>query len=261
MPEVQWALMKKRIPEPLRLSPATAAGWALQRLRESADPARAAGVQRYFKETVRSFGVPSPQVRELARELHARVRRHWRLEDAVALCDRLFPRPELEAKGVATLVLLRFHREFDQPLFARILKWLEKGYLGNWASVDTLCPQALAVLLPRFPGLSPELDGWARNCNRWVRRASIVAFLKLVKREEFLQPAYAMASRHFASNDDLVQKAAGWLLREAGKRDMARLEAFLLAYGPAIPRTTLRYAIERFPERKRKRLLAATRGG
>lgn len=252
--------MKKRIPEPSRLSPAAAAGWALRRLRAAADPVRAAGVQRYFRETVRSFGIASPQVRELARELHARVRGNWRLEDAAALCDRLFPRREIEAKGVATLVLLRFHREFDRPLFARILAWLEKGYLGNWASVDTLCPQALAVLLTRFPGLRPKLDGWARHRSRWVRRASIVAFLKLVKREEFLPPAYAMAARHFASDDDLVQKAAGWLLREAGKRDMGRLEAFLLANGPAIPRTTLRYAIERFTENKRRRLLAATRG-
>ena len=253
--------MRKNALGSARLTPAMAAGWALRRLRDAADPARAAGVQRYFKETVRSFGVPSPQLRELARELHARVRGDWRLEDAVALCDRLFPRPELEAKSVATLVLLRFHREFGRSLFARILEWLEKGYLGNWASVDTLCPQALAVVLTRFPGLLPELDGWASNRNRWVRRASIVAFLKLVKREEFLQPAYAMAARHFASDDDLVQKAAGWLLREAGKRDMRRLEAFLLANGPAIPRTTLRYAIERFPERKRKRLLTATRDG
>ncbi len=92
-----------------------------------------------------------------------------------------------------------------------------------------------------------------------MRRASIVAFLKLVKLQECLGPAYAMAARHFDSKDDLVQKAAGWLLREAGKRDMARLEKFLLHYGPTIPRTTLRYAIERFPEGKRKRLLVLTR--
>ena len=92
-----------------------------------------------------------------------------------------------------------------------------------------------------------------------MRRASIVAFLKLVKRDEFLEPAYAMARRHFASDDDLVQKAAGWLLREAGKRDMGRLEEFLLAHGPAMPRTTLRYAIERFPEPGRRELLIATK--
>ncbi|TFG80457.1 MAG: DNA alkylation repair protein, partial [Chrysiogenales bacterium] len=70
---------------------------------------------------------------------------------------------------------------------------------------------------------------------------------------------YAMTARHFSSRDDLVQKANGWLLREAGKRDMERLEKFLLANGPVIARTTLRYAIERFPETRRRDLLKKTR--
>jgi 3-methyladenine DNA glycosylase AlkD len=62
-------------------------------------------------------------------------------------------------------------------------------------------------------------------------------------------------------DDDLIHKATGWLLREAGKTDMPRLEKFLLENGVAIPRTTLRYAIERFPEDKRKRLLTKTKTG
>jgi 3-methyladenine DNA glycosylase AlkD len=243
------------------LSPAAAAATALRRLGAMADEERGRQVQRYFKESVRSFGVGSPQVRELALTLHQEVRDDWSVDDAVRLCDRLLPRPELEAKSVAALVLLRFHKDFSRPLFRTIHGWLAKDYLNNWASVDIFCPQALGTLLARFPQLQAEIEKWPRDRNRWVRRASIVAFLKLVKREEFLAPAYAMAQRHFASNDDLVQKAAGWLLREAGKRDMGRLEAFLLAHGPVMPRTTLRYAIERFPEKTRRRLLLVTRAG
>jgi 3-methyladenine DNA glycosylase AlkD len=241
------------------LSPAAAAAQALRRLNAMADKEKARQVQRYFKESVRSFGVGSPQVRELALELHEKIRNDWSVDDAVRLCDRLFPRPELEAKSVAALVLLRFHRDFSRPLFRTIHGWLAQDYLNNWASVDIFCPQALGTLLARFPQLQAEIEKWPRDRNRWVRRASIVAFLKLARREEFLAPAYAMAKRHFASDDDLVQKAAGWLLREAGKRDMHRLEAFLLAHGPSLPRTTLRYAIERFPENKRRQLLLATR--
>jgi len=241
------------------LTPDHVAAEALRRLAAMADSERARQVQRYFKETVRSFGVSSPKVRELARDLYEAVRGSWTVADAIALCEQLLPRPELEAKSVGTLLLLRFHRDFSRPLFATIHGWLAKDRLDNWASVDTFCPQALATLLARFPELLAGIEKWAREPNRWVRRASIVAFLKLVKREEYLGPAYAMAARHFASGDDLVQKAAGWLLREAGKRDIERLEKFLLQHGPTIPRTTLRYAIERFPESKRKRLLATTR--
>jgi 3-methyladenine DNA glycosylase AlkD len=242
-------------------TPAAVAAEALRRLVAMADDERALQVQKYFKETIRSFGVGSPQVRELAREIHEETRREWSVADAVLLCDLLFPRPELEAKSVAALVLLRRHREFTPPLFAKIHQWLAANRLANWASVDIFCPQALGVLLLRHPRLLAAIEKWAAHPNRWVQRASIVAFLKLVKREEYLEPAYAMAARHFSSGDDLVQKAAGWLLREAGKRDMRRLEEFLLAHGPAMPRTTLRYAIERFPEKKRRQLLLATRAG
>lgn len=98
-----------------------------------------------------------------------------------------------------------------------------------------------------------------RSPNRWVRRASIVSLLKLARRPEYKDAVYAMARRHFGSADDLVQKAAGWLLREVGKQDMRALEAFLRAHGPRIPRTTLRYAIERFPPARRRALLVSTR--
>jgi len=86
-----------------------------------------------------------------------------------------------------------------------------------------------------------------------------VSFIKLARKVRYLDAIYDIARAHFADNDDLIQKAAGWLLREAGKSDMARLERFLRTHGPAIPRTTLRYAIERFPEAKRKVLLLSTK--
>jgi 3-methyladenine DNA glycosylase AlkD len=68
-----------------------------------------------------------------------------------------------------------------------------------------------------------------------------------------------VATRLFGDSEDLMHKAVGWMLREAGKKDMARLERFLTNEGPSIPRTTVRYAIERFPKEKRKALLEATR--
>jgi 3-methyladenine DNA glycosylase AlkD len=99
----------------------------------------------------------------------------------------------------------------------------------------------------------------ASSPNRWVRRASLVSLLKLARRPEHRNAVYAMAVRHFASDDDLVQKATGWLLREVGKADMRALAAFLRAHGPRIPRTALRYAIERFPAATRRSLLVSTR--
>jgi len=76
-----------------------------------------------------------------------------------------------------------------------------------------------------------------------------------------LDAAYGVAASLLGDREDLIHKAAGWLLREAGRTDSPRLETFLLTHGPRVPRTTLRYAIKRMPERKRRRILAATRPG
>jgi 3-methyladenine DNA glycosylase AlkD len=93
----------------------------------------------------------------------------------------------------------------------------------------------------------------------WVRRASIVGLIPRARRGESLDLVYGIAKRLHSDREDLIQKAVGWALREAGKTDPARLEHYLRTNGPAIPRTTLRYAIERFPETKRKALLTDTR--
>jgi 3-methyladenine DNA glycosylase AlkD len=93
----------------------------------------------------------------------------------------------------------------------------------------------------------------------WVRRASIVGLIPLARRGDSLDLVYEIARRLHADREDLIQKAVGWALREAGKTDIARLERYLRANGASIPRTTLRYAIERFPETRRRALLIATK--
>ena len=92
-----------------------------------------------------------------------------------------------------------------------------------------------------------------------MRRGATVAFVPLVKQKKYVPTAYKIASRLFDDKEDLIHKAVGWLLRETGKSDMERLKRFLLKHGPKIPRTSLRYAIERFPKDERKQLLEATR--
>ena len=126
-------------------------------------------------------------------------------------------------------------------------------------SRDAICGSLIGPLLLQQPELCQRMRAWARHRNMWVRRASIVGLIARARRGESLDLVYEIARRLHGDREDLIQKAVGWALREAGKADMARLERYLRAAGPAIPRTTLRYAIERFPEPKRRALLAATR--
>jgi 3-methyladenine DNA glycosylase AlkD len=242
------------------LTPSGMARRAVRRLRAQADPVRAAGASRYFKHTIRVFGATAPQVRALAAELYRSVKGRWTAREAVRLCDLLFAEPELESKAVGALVLARFKTDFPRSLFSQAKAWLAASRLDNWASVDVFCTESLGALLEKYPDLVGPIRKWAFHPNRWVKRASAVSFIKLARKPPFLGPIYRISASLFPVDDDLVQKANGWLLREAGKADTKRLERFLLEHGPAVPRTTLRYAIERFPEARRRGLLAATRG-
>ena len=257
------ATTARRRPAPLKKhvhSPAAIAAEILARLETEGDPVKAAGARRYFKEAVEFYGLTAPQMRALADEFHGRIRDHWALDDALALCEILLPRKTFEAKTSAILLLLKFKKEFTPAIVPRLKRWLAADYCDNWACVDALCPEALSWLIDKHPDLIGEITAWTAHPDRWVRRASIVAFVPLARHGRFLDAAYDVAGRMFPVRDDLLEKANGWMLREAGKKDAARLEEFLLRHGPAIPRTTVRYAIERFPEAKRKTLLKNTKG-
>jgi 3-methyladenine DNA glycosylase AlkD len=206
------------------------------------------------------LGVKTPAVRSLARDVELAVRGQWSVADAVAFCDRLSQRRYHEEKVVGLLVLGRFHRQFPRTLYRTAKGWITDGRFRNWAGIDTLCPAVLTPLVERYPDVGRRIAGWANARLLWLRRAAAVTFVPRARHGENLDTAYRIATALRAEREDLVQKAAGWLLREAGKTDAARLERFLLELGPDLPRTTVRYAIERFPEARRRRLLRMTRG-
>jgi 3-methyladenine DNA glycosylase AlkD len=241
------------------LTPKGMTAFCVEQLREKADPVRAAGAQRYFKDTIRCFGLTTPQVRELAGQAHAMIKGSWGVGEAVDFCGLMLANPYFEVKAIGILVLERFKPDYPKSLFRTVRAWLVADYCDNWATVDTLCPTSVGALLERYPDLVSSIKTWTRSPNRWVRRASLVSFLKLTRKPGFLDDIYETSRSLFGDVDDLVQKANGWLLREAGKSDPARLERFLMTDGPAIPRTTLRYAIERFDAKKRRSILLSTK--
>jgi 3-methyladenine DNA glycosylase AlkD len=228
-------------------------------LRAAADPAAAKQGHSFFKEPLQLLGVSTPDVRRIARELHGRIRHSWTLPDALALCGTLLPDPRLEVKFAALLVCERFAKAFDAALLPKVHGWIERGFCDSWAIIDCLCSCVLWPLLTRHPELARQARTWTSSRNRWLRRAAAVCLVRPARHGQLLDEAYDVALRLCGDGDDLVQKATGWLLREAGKTDMGRLEAFLRRHGPKIARTTVRYALERFPAEDRRELLEATR--
>ncbi|MGN1375910.1 MAG: DNA alkylation repair protein [Prevotella sp.] len=125
-------------------------------------------------------------------------------------------------------------------------------YINNWDLVDLSAPQIVGKLLTDNANdiLSPLAD----SKFLWDNRIAIVSTLALIRKGEF-DKTYMLADKFMHHSHDLMHKATGWMLREAGKRDMNRLRNYILVHGQDMPRTMLRYAIEKFPEEERKRLL------
>jgi 3-methyladenine DNA glycosylase AlkD len=227
-----------------------------------ARPAGGFDASRYFRGPVdlAFYNVGTAAMRDLARSIHADHKDAWTIDDAMAFADELIESRYLDVKSVGIEVVARYRRSFTPRLLAAWKRWFSGNHSANWATTDAICGALIGPLLLQHPELCARMRVWARDRNMWVRRASIVGLIPRARRGESLDLVYEIARRLHADTEDLIQKAVGWTLREAGKTDMARLERYLRANGAAIPRTTLRYAIECFPEGKRRALLAATRG-
>jgi 3-methyladenine DNA glycosylase AlkD len=243
------------------MTPRQLAQRARAEFRKAANPQVAAGQRAYFKkwEKVHYHGLKTPELRRIERELYQLVRKEWTYADAVELCEQLMPDRYLESKGLALMLLARYRRDFDEGFLHCAKSWLERGLCDNWAVTDHLSTQILSSLIDKFDRLAATIESWNRSPNQWVRRASAVSFVKPASKGRHLDRAYRIATALQPDPGDLIHKACGWLLRECGKADAARLEKYLLKHGPAIPRTTVRYAIERFPAAKRIEMLQHTK--
>jgi 3-methyladenine DNA glycosylase AlkD len=238
---------------------ARAAKRALAQLARPAGPFDAA---RYFRDAggLGFYNVGTDRVRAMARAIADRHKSDWTVREALAFADALITDKHLEVKGLGIEVLARFRRQFTPALLPAWKRWLAGNHSANWATTDAICGLLIGPLVATHPELAPTVSQWAGHRNMWVRRAAIVGLIPLARRGGALDTVYRTARALHADQEDLIQKAAGWALREAGKADMDRLARYLRENGPRIPRTTVRYAIERFPPRQRRELLTATRG-
>ena len=231
---------------------------ALRRLSRPHGAFDAAG---YFRgdHGLRFYNVGTPAMRSLARDIYHASRADWTVDEAMKFADALMRDPYLETKSIGIEVVARYRKSFEPRLLTRWKRWLSGNLASNWATTDAICGALIGPLLADCPRLIPGMRRWASDRNMWVRRASAVGLIPSFRRGLALDVAYDVAEALHADREDLIQKAVGWMLREAGKQDPARLERYLRANGPSIPRTTIRYAIERFPAGQRRALLESTR--
>ncbi len=224
-------------------------------LRALGKPKDALFMQRYFKtgpgeyaEGDRFLGIRVPVLRAV-------VARHRDLPFAEAV--KLLKSGEHEARLVALLILVELYRRGDgaarEAIYDAYLANTE--HIDNWDLVDLSAPQIVGAHLD---GKSKApLTRLARSADLWERRIAILATLHLIRQGSFGE-TLRIAKILLRDPHDLIHKAAGWMLREVGNKDRAAEIAFLRVHQRVMPRTMLRYAIEKFPEPERKRFLAGT---
>lgn len=228
-------------------------------LESEADPEKAAFFPRFFRagpgeygEGDRFFGVTMPKIRKLARRFRAAD------EKTIA---QLLDHEVHEVRLLALIVLVDQFQRAKEPKRREAIVDLYRRKLdrvNNWDLVDASAHKLLGAHLhagPRAKALR-ELDQLARSGHLWRQRVAMIATFYYLQQDD-LEPTLRIA-RHLVQHEhDLIHKAVGWMLREMGKRDEGQLLEFLRREYPRLSRTTLRYAIEKFPAQRRK---AALRG-
>lgn len=226
---------------------------ALRAMRAMQDPKRAAALSRFFKtgpgeyaEGDRFFGLTMPQVRQLLRDYH---------DLSLSEIEQLLESPWHESRSLAlALLAARYPRSTPREQTAIFRLYLRRtDRINNWDLVDISAPQVVGGHLLARP--RTVLRRLARSKSVWERRIAMVATMWFIRRDQF-GDTFELARLLSDDRHDLIHKATGWMLREVGKRDERVLRRFLDQHGAELPRTALRYSLERLSPAMRKRYMA-----
>ncbi|HXV63883.1 MAG TPA: DNA alkylation repair protein [Vicinamibacteria bacterium] len=222
-------------------------------LKAEANPEKAAFFPRFFKtgpgeygEGDRFHGVTVPKCRRVARKAR---------EIADPELTKLLASPFHEEREVALFILVdRFRHTNDAGERRRIYDFYvrHRRFVNNWDLVDGSAPAIVGGFLENRD--RSQLYRWARSRNLWDRRIAMLATFHFIKKGDF-DDALGIAAVLLTDEEDLIHKAVGWMLREVGKKDHAAQERFLETHYRKMPRTMLRYAIEKLPEARRQAYL------
>lgn len=239
------------------------ASLALKELKNHSDPERARHSQQYFKtgkgeygEGDRFIGITVPQVRKLARQFRNLDFSHT---------EKLLQSKIHEARLLALIILVEQFKHASKQsdtlhcksIFEFYINHFE--YINNWDLVDTSCRDIIGgYLLNKSTSQRKVLIDWARSDDLWQKRTAIISTAMFIKHHQF-DDTLKIAKILLNDTHDLVHKAVGWMLREVGKQKRTVLDEFLEQHHQNMPRTMLRYAIEKHTKSARQKYLASSR--
>ncbi len=219
----------------------------------NADAAVKVQGEKYFKEPVKMYGMKSAMVLEIGKRYYRDLEKISKSE-LFGLCESLWQSGMMEESFIACTWAYNMRKEFEPEDFQVFERWVDR-YVGNWASCDTLCNHTIGSFIDRYPGFIAGLKRWALSPNRWMRRASAVSLIVPGRHGKFLPDIFEIATILLLDRDDMVQKGYGWMLKVASKEHLDEVFRFVMDHKVEMPRTALRYAIEKMPAEMKARAM------
>lgn len=237
----------------MKKSPAYIAAHIRRVLVDGASAPHTEEVQRFFKHEVESRGWYTHELRKVA----VRFRRTILIDNDVSyllqIADQLFRGNVLEEKVFAVVMLQGIVGDFAKPEFTLFESWLDR--ISSWADHDGLVNYLIGPIIAADATLLSRPPRWAKSKKRWHQRAAAVSLIHSTRQHKNFKDIQRITEILLPSDDDMVQKGLGWLLREAAKFNREQTVEYLMAIRERAPRLVLRTACETLPVATRERVL------
>lgn len=215
-----------------------------------ADPKIKEGSKRYFKEPINVHGLSSKDAGALGKDFYEEVKNLSKPE-MFHVCELLWQTGIFEENILACNWSYECRKEFIESDIDIFEQWI-KTYVSNWATCDTLCNHTIGAIVEQYPQLITRLVQWTQSKNRWMKRAAAVSLIIPARHGKFLPEIFTIADKLLLDPDDLVQKGYGWMLKATSQAHQQQVFEYVLKHKAVMPRTALRYAIEKMPDNLKK---------
>jgi 3-methyladenine DNA glycosylase AlkD len=210
--------------------------------------------ERFFKESVKMYGIRSATVIRIGKDYFKTITDKSK-SHIFSLSEELWKSGIMEESFIACNWSHYVQKSYEPSDFETFGKWAN-NYLDNWASCDTLCNHTVGTFIEMYPEYLSGLKKWAKSQNRWVKRASAVSLIVPARKGKFLHDIFEIADILHSDKDDMVQKGYGWMLKAASQAHQEDVLNYVMSKKATMPRTSLRYAIEKMPAELKVRVMA-----
>jgi 3-methyladenine DNA glycosylase AlkD len=210
--------------------------------------------EKFFKENIKIHGLKSAQLEKISKAYYQMLPDKSKTV-IFSYCEELWESGFMEEAGIACMWSYNVRKQYVPGDFIVYERWVNR-YVSNWAACDTLCNHTVGSFIEMYPSFLSGLKKWAKSDNRWVKRASAVSLIVPARKGLFLDDIFKIADILHSDPDDMVQKGYGWMLKSASQAYQNEVFEYVMRKKATMPRTSLRYAIEKMPPELKAKAMA-----